>query len=245
MLEIVIQYWQQIVTVAGTIGAVIIFYEHILKIRELRVQWRKHKEKELRNPSRIYRPDTKEVQKYSSRRTNDMFMEAISETDIAINVMILLALVTLLLSLGSANHPAQWRGLSFLPLVSLALAFATVVFCFLRKLHVGPPSRVTIFLVLFAILAVDIGLIWTVHHHGSQVQVVSEEIVELLQNEPRTFDELWAGISFASGSVLNEAVNGLVANRRIEMRFIVVNDQQGRSFKFRVFSIRRQGRTNS
>ncbi len=123
----------------------------------------------------------------------------------------------------------------WLPIASFAIALGGLA----RLLLPQRKTRdVVLTTVITALLLLSGVTVYRTHRHAQRVRTVSREIVALLGDDVRAFDQLYEALYYVEAPVVNEALDDLIARGRVGHRVLELRDYQGATFRVRGYYAR-------
>lgn len=127
--------------------------------------------------------------------------------------------------------------LLYLPIASFALAIGALVAKFTEK-SVGARSQLITAILVFLILASGATgfLVWD---EGARTRALANEIVDVIANQQRTYDEILAEIKNPDRASIASAMELLDAQQRVGSRTTaIVSKSDNRIFRVRTYYVR-------
>ena len=126
--------------------------------------------------------------------------------------------------------------LSYLPVASFALAAGGLAVRFFAP---SGPAKQTLIAAVFLFILVASGLLWQQDwEEKRQVQRAAIEIISIVGNEKRTYEEIVAGLRQPNYQVANRAIDLLIDENRLGSEEATIIDKTDRVFRVRLYYVR-------
>ena len=118
----------------------------------------------------------------------------------------------------------------FLPIASFAIALGGLV----RLFRPASKTKEVVMATVIASLTLLSGLtVYQVYRHEQRVTTVSREILVLLGDDVKAFDQLYEALYYVEARVVNEALDDLIVHGKIGHKVLELRDYQGATFRVR------------
>jgi hypothetical protein len=126
--------------------------------------------------------------------------------------------------------------LSYLPLASVAIAAGGLA---VRFFWPSGPAKQTLIAACFIFLLLMSGLLWQQQCvQQRQMRRVANEIVTVIGNDKRTYDDILFGLRRPNYALANAAIDLLVDEERIGSEGTIIVDKSDRAFQVRLYFVR-------
>lgn len=126
--------------------------------------------------------------------------------------------------------------LSYLPVASFAIAAGGLAVRFFAP---SGPAKQTLIAAVLLFLLVTSGLLWRQDwEEKGQVQKAAAEIVGIIGNEKRTYEEIVAGLRQPNYQVANRAIDLLIDENRLGSENATIIDKADKVFHIRLYYVR-------
>lgn len=123
-----------------------------------------------------------------------------------------------------------------LPIGSFAIALAGLI---IRLICPSGPRKETMIVTVISFLALMTGVaLHEAHQHDQRVHAVSKEIVTIIGNDIKTFDQVYEALFKVDFAVANEAIDILVASNKVGHKFLELHDDSGDRIRVRGYYVR-------
>jgi len=126
--------------------------------------------------------------------------------------------------------------LSYLPVASFALAAGGLAVRFFAP---SGPAKQTLIAAVLIFLLVTSGLLWRQDwEEKRQVREAADEIIRIVGNEKRTYEDILAGLRQPNYQVANGAIDLLVDEKRLGSEDATIIDKTDKPFRVRLYYVR-------
>jgi hypothetical protein len=126
--------------------------------------------------------------------------------------------------------------LSLLPVASFAIAAGALA---VRLFVPSGPAKQTLITAALIFLLLTSGLLWQQQREETRrIRVAADEIVTVIGNEKRTYDEILSGLRLPSYRIANAALDLLVGEKRVGSEAASIIDKSNNSFRIRLYFVR-------
>jgi hypothetical protein len=132
----------------------------------------------------------------------------------------------------SANLPLE----SYLPIASFALAAGGLA---VRLFLPSGPAKQTLIAAIMVFLLLASGLLWRKNWEAKQqVREVADEIIGVIGNEKRTYEEILSGLRKPNYQVASAAIDFLIEEKRLGSEDATIVDKSDEQFRVRLYFVR-------
>ena len=117
-----------------------------------------------------------------------------------------------------------------LPVASFTIGLGGLVRLFRPA---GKTKEVVIATVIASLTLLSGITVYQVYRHEQGVKAVSQEILVLLGDDVKAFDQLYEALYYVEVRVINEALDDLIAHGKVGHKLLELRDYQGATFRVR------------
>jgi hypothetical protein len=125
---------------------------------------------------------------------------------------------------------------SYLPIASFALAASGLAVRFFMP---SGPAKETLIGAVLIFLILGSGALWqSDRNRMRQVREIADEIVKVVGNEKRTYEEIIGGLRQPTYQLTNTAIDLLISENRLGSEAVTITDRADKEYRIRLYFVR-------